>query len=118
MEKFLALGDAEFKNEADARNWALGEWEAKPEQLTDKLILVVGAQYDSYEGAGFFLLRDTKTSQLYEVHGGHSSCYGFEGQFTPEATTIEYLLSDKFSFYDLGGDTQKEKFKDFLKDLK
>jgi hypothetical protein len=35
-----------------------------------------------------------KDGQLYEVHGGHCSCYGLEGQWSPEETSKEYLLGE------------------------
>lgn len=119
MNTFLICGDAEFKTEAEARAWALDKygWEADPKDLEGRDILVVGAQYDSYEGVGFFLLRDRATGKFYEVHGGHCSCNGFEGQFNPEECTLDYLLSEKFSFYDLGGDGEKEKFLAFVREL-
>jgi hypothetical protein len=33
------------------------------------------------------------------THGSHCSCFGFEGQFELEETTLEYLKSGRFSFY-------------------
>ena len=61
----------------------------------------------AYESAGsygcdsssFFLFRRKSDGVYFENHGSHCSCYGFEGQFSPEETTIEYLKSDKFNFY-------------------
>ena len=50
------------------------------------------------DSASFFLLEERVTGDLYENHGSHCSCYGFEYQFKPEITTIEYLKSEKFSF--------------------
>lgn len=33
-----------------------------------------------------------KEDKLYEVHGSHCSCYGLEGQWSPEETSFEALL--------------------------
>lgn len=59
--------------------------------LFDKFDILIGEQSEqNYDGQSFFLLIDKK-GLLYEVHGGHCSCYGFEGQFELEKTTIEAL---------------------------
>jgi hypothetical protein len=42
-----------------------------------------------YEGDAFVLFRQGGT--LYEVNGSHCSCYGLEGQWTPEETTVKSL---------------------------
>lgn len=43
----------------------------------------------SYEGDATVIWR--RGGKLYETHGGHCSCYGLEGQFEPEETTLEAL---------------------------
>jgi hypothetical protein len=60
------------------------------------------------DSSAWLLLRDRNTRELFEVHGSHCSCYGFEGQFSPEITTVEYLRSDKFSFSCGGFDSSPE----------
>lgn len=57
----------------------------------DADVEILMADYDggAYEGRAFVLLR--KDGKLYEVHGSHCSCYGLEGQFDPEETSIEEL---------------------------
>ena len=52
-------------------------------------ILFASYGEDNYEGDAFVLLE--KEGKLYEVNGGHCSCYGLEGQFIIEETTIENL---------------------------
>lgn len=54
------------------------------------------------DSASWFLLRDKRTGTLYENHAGHCSCYGFEGQWSPEEVTVEHILSDKF-YMPVGG---------------
>jgi hypothetical protein len=51
-----------------------------------------------YEESSYFLLVEKSTGKLFEVTGSHCSCFGFEGQFTPEETSVEYLISDKAYF--------------------
>lgn len=49
----------------------------------------------NYEGNASFLLIETSTGKFFEIHGSHCSCYGFEGQFSPEECPIEYLAKGK-----------------------
>lgn len=52
---------------------------------------VLYARYDQeqYEGSAFIMFE--KAGKLYEVHGSHCSCYGLEGQWSPEEVMIEEL---------------------------
>jgi len=59
-------------------------------ELNDIEILLAAYTYESYEGDAFVLFR--QNGKLYEVNGGHCSCYGLEGQWDPEETTKEALL--------------------------
>lgn len=52
----------------------------------------------SYEGSCWILLMGRKTGKLYEIHASHCSCYGFERQWCPEETTLEYLMSEHVDF--------------------
>ena len=40
------------------------------------------------DSSSFFLLKDKTSGKMFEVHGGHCSCFGFEGQLQLEETTI------------------------------
>lgn len=42
------------------------------------------------DSSAWFLFE--KEGKLYEVHGSHCSCYGFEGQWSPEETTKQALM--------------------------
>lgn len=50
-------------------------------------ILFASYGEDNYSGNAFVLFE--KDGKLYEVNGSHCSCYGLEGQFEPEETTLE-----------------------------
>ena len=52
-------------------------------------ILFAYYEYKDYEGRAFVLFR--KDDKLYEVNGGRCSCYGLEGQWDPEETSVEAL---------------------------
>jgi hypothetical protein len=62
--------------------------EEKPE-FKDAEILLASYGTPSYEGYAFVLFR--REGKLYEVNGSHCSCYGLEGQWDPEETTVEAL---------------------------
>ena len=52
-------------------------------------ILLASYGTPSYEGYAFVLFR--RDGKLWEVNGSHCSCYGLEGQWEPEETTVEAL---------------------------
>jgi hypothetical protein len=75
----------------------LGHW-SKEEKIeeTEKSfehveVLLASYGYENYSGDAFVLFRDTRDGKLYEVHGGHCSCYGLEDQWDPELTDLEAL---------------------------
>lgn len=57
----------------------------------DVEILLASYTYENYSGYAFVLYRDKTDGKLYEVNGSHCSCYGLEGQWSPEDTTVEVL---------------------------
>lgn len=106
--KQLFLEDLKDKTEQQVLEHIISNFEIKLEELNGiKLI----AGYESVGNYGcdssnwFLFERDGK---LYEVNGSHCSCYGFEGQWKPEETTLEYLKSDKCPFYAGGYDNNAE----------
>jgi hypothetical protein len=52
-------------------------------------ILFASYTYENYSGEAFVLFE--QDGKLFEVNGGHCSCYGLEGQWAPEETTIQAL---------------------------
>ena len=70
---------------------------AKPimERLEKLDVLIAYESVGSWgcDSTSFFVFKDKETGVLYEMHGSHCSCYGFEGQFGLEETTIEALKS-------------------------
>lgn len=65
-------------------------------RLNDFSIIVAYEHVGDYgcDSSSYFLLRDRKR-KLFEVRGGHCSCYGFEGQWDMEQADISYLRSEK-----------------------
>lgn len=62
--------------------------EQKPEFVNAE-ILFASYGTDNYSGDAFVLFR--RYGELFEVNGSHCSCYGLEGQWDPEVTTVEAL---------------------------
>ena len=62
---------------------------AAPEALDYEIIVAVYS-YEDYDGSAYVLAR--KDGKLFEVEGGHCSCYGLEGQWKPSEVSIKYLL--------------------------
>lgn len=97
----LALADFAGDSELKIKQHLIQSYQATQDEVDRFKILIAYEYEDSYDGSSHFLLEEKKTGKLFEVHASHCSCYGYEGQFTPEATTAEYLLSDKCGrFYD------------------
>lgn len=72
-----------WSNEADvAREFA-------DDAVLDYNIIVAGYFYECYEGNAYVLAE--KDGKLFEVSGGHCSCYGLEGQWEPGEITPAYL---------------------------
>lgn len=107
----LYLEDLEGLSENDIVEHLIIGYEAKREEIEKYNILIAYESVGSWgcDSSSFFLLQDKETKKLYEVHGSHCSCYGFEDQFKPEEATLEYLKSDHFSFYTGGYDDNEDK---------
>jgi len=59
------------------------------EELNDTEILIAKYECGNYEGSSFVLIR--RNGLLYEVNASHCSCYGLEGQWSEEETSLEAL---------------------------
>lgn len=55
-------------------------------------VLVANYTYEDYSGDAYVLFE--REGQLFEVHGGHCSCYGLEGQWEPSAVTVDELYRE------------------------
>lgn len=116
----LYLEDLKEYDEAKIRQHLIDEYGAPNIDHLEILIAYESVGSWGCDSTSFFLLKD-KDGVLYENHGSHCSCYGFEEQWKPEPTTIEYLKSDKFRFYTGGyDDNEKEntsKILNYIKNL-
>ncbi len=75
------------------------DFEIDDNAIKDSEVLFASYEYECYSGFAFVLFeRDNK---LFEIHGGHCSCYGLEGQWEPEETTWGDLTGRDFSIPDI-----------------
>ena len=81
-EKYI--GDFENKQDVES-SFSLGEGE-----LRDAFVLLAWYGGGCYDGSAFVLFE--RNGRLYEVNGGHCSCYGLEDQWDPEETSADALL--------------------------
>jgi hypothetical protein len=98
-------GNFENKNDV-VENFTDGYDGTEPD-LKGAKILLAWYGYGDYDGSAFVLFE--RDGKLYEVNGGHCSCYGLEGQWDPEETSVEALRYrivegelGKSSYYDEG----------------
>ncbi len=70
----------------------LSDFDIKADAL-DGLTVLLGSYgtYSGYDGDAFVLLRRDADGALLRVDGAHCSCYGLEGQWEPEETTVAAL---------------------------
>lgn len=74
-----------FDNAGDV----LDHFDAPDDALDGATMLIAYYDYEDWTGAAYVLFE--RWGALYEVHGSHCSCYGLEGQWEPEDTTLESL---------------------------
>lgn len=65
------------------------QFEAPKDALEGAEVLYAYYEYADYSGDAMVVFR--KDGKLYEALGSHCSCYGLEGQWDPEETSIEAL---------------------------
>lgn len=78
----------DFKNRDDL----LSNYSIEEKDLNDCEVLFAYYSYECYEGTSFVVLVDEENKKFYEVNGSHCSCYGLEGQWEMEETTLEALV--------------------------
>ena len=80
-------------------------------------ILFAAYTYENYSGEAFVLFE--QDGKLFEVNGSHCSCYGLEGQWEPEETTIEALTyrlyNGKMGYESYCGNIFCNELKEFIK---
>lgn len=100
----LFIEDLAVYTDEEVRGHIVSSYEATRDDVDKYDILIAYESVGSWgcDSASYFLLRHKETGELFETYGSHCSCYGFEGQFSPEPTSVEYLRSDHF-YFSMGG---------------
>lgn len=134
MNAYLAMADLKELSQEQVKDHIAEEYAGTdiyqyPSDAQKQNLRVELDQYDvliAYEHVGdfgcdsssWFLLKRKADGVLFESHGSHCSCYGFEGQWDLEETTPDYLKSDHFSLctggYDDFGREHKDAVKQFI----
>ena len=115
----LFLSDLVGLTEAQVKQHISEEYSEDIKNLENVEILIAYESVGDWgcDSSSFFLIRIDGV--LYENHGSHCSCYGFEGQWSPEETKLQYLKSPLFTFsIDEYDDQDKENMRRVLKYLK
>ena len=119
----LYLEDLKGLSQDEVKQHISSNYDYPLQQLDKYDVLVAYESVGSWgcDSSSWILLRAKVTGDLYENHASHCSCYGFEEQFEPEITTVEYLQSDKFYFccggYDYNEEDNEKSVKEYLKTL-
>jgi hypothetical protein len=103
--KHLFLEDLADTDLSQLKVHLLEEYKATENQLKGITILVAYESVGSWgcDSSSFFLFR--QGGKLWEVHGSHCSCYGFEDQWLPEETSLVALKdrAEKGNVFYCGG---------------
>lgn len=116
----LFLEDLSGYTEQDVRNHIICDYTTTEQELNQYDILIAYESVGSWgcDSTSWFLFKHKETGELYENYGSHCSCHGFENQFSPEKTTLEYLKSDNFYFstggYDSNSTNNRKKVDEFI----
>ncbi len=119
----LALSDLSGYSEEEVLVHLIQEYTGAEELVRQFEVLIAYESVGDFgcDSSSFFLLRKKATGELFEVHGGHCSCNGFEDQFTPSESSVTYLKSSHFYFscggYEENGNGVKKSVKDFIDTL-
>jgi hypothetical protein len=68
----------------------LADFEIEASALMGATVIVASYTYEDYSGDAYVLFE--RDGKLFEVHGGHCSCYGLEGQWEPEEADRDAII--------------------------
>jgi hypothetical protein len=93
---------AEFKNNEDvAEAYTRYDEDQKAvilKLLNESKVYLAWYGYGSYSGSSWVIYEHK--GKLYEVNGGHCSCYGLEGQWDPEETDWRAIAMRDYNDYE------------------
>lgn len=111
----LRLGDLRDLTDAELLDHIATEYiegDIAPEQLGTILVAYESVGDYGCDSSSYFLIE--RDGELYEIHGGHCSCNGFEGQWEPQRVTPGYLVSPQWSMSIGGYDDHGQEHRDVV----
>jgi hypothetical protein len=107
--------NAEVSPWPNVEYWNEEKSKMKPliEKWTPTNILFASYGTDNYSGDAFVLFE--QNGKIFEANGSHCSCYGLEGQWSPEETTLE-ALAHRLTTGSMGTDSYSDN--EFAAELK
>lgn len=105
--KPVTFGNWDGETQKEVRRELADAFQAEiPDDIT---VIFAAYTYESYSGDALVLFE--QNGKLYEVHGGHCSCDGLEGQWPTELEETDIAaLSHRFF---IGGDNDREWSKEY-----
>jgi hypothetical protein len=114
----VTLGDLRGKTEHEIKEHLAYQygvsWDTLDEIIVERLknlnILIAYESVGDWgcDSSSYFLLKDKISDELFEIHGSHCSCYGFEDQFDLEPMTLEAIKLRSYLFSTGGYDTESK----------
>jgi len=80
------------------------EFQVDASELAGCTVIFAAYTYEDYSGSALVIFQ--KEDKLYEVNGSHCSCYGLEGQWSPEETSMEALRMRNVASYGFSGELE------------
>lgn len=99
MNKQVFLGDG-----WDDVNGLIARFQINAEEVKGCKFIVAEYAFGDYEGSAYVLFK--RDGKLWEVTAGHCSCYGLDGQWSPQETSKEALkhILNNGSYFGCYGD--------------
>lgn len=73
----------------DGAGDVISQFSAPADALDNATVHYAEYSYEDYSGSAIVIFE--RDGKLFEVNGGHCSCYGLEGQWEPEETSWEAI---------------------------
>ena len=105
-----------FLNGWEDESGLLSDFNIQKEDIEGCNFIVADYAMGDYEGSAYVLFQ--KDDKLYEVTAGHCSCYGLEGQWEPQETSVEalkHILENGSYFGCYGDENLAEIIREFVK---
>lgn len=92
---------------------------SETDQVGVNILFALYDQEGGWDGESFVLFE--RNGELFEVHGSHCSCNGLEGQWSPEKTSLPFLIQQQDELLSeewRSGDFSRQKKEEFSKWIK